>query len=148
MAHSTIQRVLGLLLTIFSLSMLPPIVFALIYQDGHALVFIKSFVLVAAVGLALWFPARQAKADLRLRDGFLIVASFWIVLGVFGSAPLIFADRPDIGFTDAVFESIGRGPLLDRGDSLALYRCCQEAVGNALRKRAQLRSGCSTLFNF
>jgi len=108
MANSPIQRVLGLLLTIFSLSMLPPIAFSLYYDDGMVGDFIESFVVVATVGVILWFPARQAKRDLRLRDGFLIVASFWIVLGVFGSAPFLLADPEtlDIGFTDAVFESI------------------------------------------
>jgi trk system potassium uptake protein TrkH len=106
MISSPIQRVLGLLLTIFSLSMLPPIAFSLYFQDGMVGDFIESFIVVAVVGLALWFPARKSKRDLRLRDGFLIVASFWIVLGVFGSAPFLLADSLDIGFTDAVFESI------------------------------------------
>ncbi|MGW8370433.1 MAG: TrkH family potassium uptake protein, partial [Gammaproteobacteria bacterium] len=65
------------------------------------------FFVIAIVGLALWYPARHNKRDLRLRDGFLIVASFWIVLGVFGAAPFYLAkDTLDVGFTDAVFESI------------------------------------------
>jgi trk system potassium uptake protein TrkH len=106
MKDSPIQRVLGLLLTIFSLSMLPPIVFSLIYQEDTARVFVESFLIIAIVGLLLWFPARRSSRDLRLRDGFLIVASFWVVLGVFGSAPFLLADSPDVGFTDAVFESI------------------------------------------
>jgi len=106
MADSPVQRVLGLLLTIFSLSMLPPIAFSLYFRDGTVPVFIQSFLIVAAVGLALWFPARNGKRDLKLRDGFLIVALFWIVLGVFGAAPFLLAETPDVGFTDAVFESI------------------------------------------
>jgi trk/ktr system potassium uptake protein len=106
MAGSPIQRVLGLLLTIFSLSMLPPIAFSLIYDDGMVADFIESFLVVAAVGLVLWLPARKNSRDMRLRDGFLIVASFWIVLGVFGAAPFILADNLDVSFTDAVFESM------------------------------------------
>jgi len=106
MADSPIQRVLGLLLTTFSLSMLLPIIVSLIYRDDTALVFLGSFFIVALFGLLLWFPARNSKRELRLRDGFLIVASFWVVLGVFGSAPFLLADAPDIGFSDAVFESI------------------------------------------
>jgi trk system potassium uptake protein TrkH len=106
MADSPIQRVLGLLLTIFSLSMLPPIAFSLYFRDGTAGEFFESFLVVAIVGLLLWFPARRSERELRLRDGFLIVASFWIVLGSFGAAPLLLADRPELGFTDAVFESM------------------------------------------
>jgi len=41
-----------------------------------------------------------------LRDGFLVVASFWTVLGTFGAAPLFFADSITMSFTDAVFESM------------------------------------------
>jgi trk system potassium uptake protein TrkH len=106
MADSPIQRVLGLLLTIFSLSMLPPIICSLIYDDGTTLVFVQSFFIIAIGGLLLWFPSRNSKRELRLRDGFLIVASFWIVLGVFGSAPFLLANSLDVSFTDAVFESI------------------------------------------
>ena len=106
MFDSPIQRVLGLLLTIFSLSMLPPIVFSVLHDDGTALDFVQSFLLVALVGLVLWFPARRSKRDLRLRDGFLIVASFWIVLGGFGAAPFLLSHALDVGFTDAIFESI------------------------------------------
>jgi trk system potassium uptake protein len=110
MADSPIQRVLGLLLTSFSLSMLPPILCSLIYNDGTTIVFIQSFFIIAIGGLALWFPSRRCTRELRLRDGFLIVASFWIVLGISGSAPFLLARELhaglDIGFTDAVFESI------------------------------------------
>ena len=48
----------------------------------------------------------RSKKDLRLRDGFLVVASFWTVLGTFGAAPLYFADPLSLSFTDAVFESM------------------------------------------
>jgi trk system potassium uptake protein TrkH len=108
MMQSPVQRVLGLLLAIFSLSMLPPIAFSLYFKDDITMVgdFIESFIVVASFGLMLWFPARNSKRDLRLRDGFLIVASFWIVLGLFGAAPFYLANTPDIRFTDAVFESI------------------------------------------
>jgi trk system potassium uptake protein TrkH len=43
---------------------------------------------------------------LRLRDGFLIVAAFWVVLGSFGAAPFLFSTEPSMTLTDAVFESI------------------------------------------
>ena len=106
MFNPTVQRVLGLLLAIFSLTMLPPIVFSLVFQDGTWTVFVEAFLIVLFVGLLLWWPARRSKSDLRLRDGFLIVASFWVVLGLFGSVPFLLSMNPQIGLTDAVFESI------------------------------------------
>ena len=106
MNWTVVQRILGLLLMMFSLTMLPPIIFSLIYQDGSWLPFIESFVLTAISGLVIWFPVRKQRRDLRLRDGFLVVASFWTVLGTFGAAPLYFAEMPSISLTDAIFESM------------------------------------------
>jgi trk system potassium uptake protein TrkH len=49
---------------------------------------------------------RKHHEDLRLRDGFLVVASFWTVLGTFGAAPLFFSESPTMSITDAIFESV------------------------------------------
>jgi trk system potassium uptake protein TrkH len=100
------QRILGLLLMMFSLTMLPPVLISLIYSDQSWLPFVESFVLILGTGTLFWFPVRNRRKELRLRDGFLVVASFWTVLGMAGSLPLFLADTPSMSFTDAVFESI------------------------------------------
>lgn len=100
------QRVLGILLTLFSVTMLPPAGVSVIFRDELWPVFVESFLIILAAGLLLWAPVRNNRQELRLRDGFLIVASFWVVLGTFGAVPLLLAHTPSIGFTDAVFESI------------------------------------------
>lgn len=101
-----IQRILGLLLVIFSFSMLPPVLVGWIYDDLSLSPFIKAFFLVFVAGIVLWFPVRRKKKELRLRDGFLIVVLFWTVLGVSGAAPLLFSHALQLSFADAVFESI------------------------------------------
>ena len=106
MTLSAIQRVLGILLTLFSMTMLPPLVVAVIFGDGSWLAFTTSFFIVLGFGLLIWFPVRDEKRDLRLRDGFLVVALFWFVLGLFGAAPFILNDNPSMSLTDAVFESM------------------------------------------
>ena len=106
MQFLVIQRILGLLLVIFSFTMLPPIFIGWIYNDLSLAPFIKSFVLVLVSGIILWFPVRYRKRELRLREGFLVVVLFWTVLGVSGSAPLMFSQELQISFADAVFESI------------------------------------------
>jgi trk system potassium uptake protein TrkH len=103
---SMVQRILGLMLLMFSLSMLPPVFVSIIYADGHHQPFIDAFLIIAAVGAALWFPVRHVRRDLRLRDGFLVVALFWVCLGLAGATPLIVTDVPDLTFTDAVFEAV------------------------------------------
>ncbi len=101
-----VQRILGLMLVIFSLTMLPPIGVALAFGDGHWQPFLNSFLIVAAIGLLLWLPVRKVRRDLRLRDGFLVVAVFWICLGLAGATPLLITDVPALSFTDAVFEAV------------------------------------------
>jgi trk system potassium uptake protein len=101
-----VQRVVGLLLVTFSLTMLPPIAVSFMFEDLEWVPYAEGFVLTLVSGLLLWLPVRQARKELRLRDGFLVVASFWIVLGSFGALPLVLADVPAMSFTDAIFESM------------------------------------------
>ncbi len=101
-----IQRVLGFLVMIFSLTMLMPIVVSLIFADGTWNAFAQSFLIVLGSGAIIWYPVRNEDRELRLRDGFLVVALFWVVLGLFGSAPLLLSETPSMQFTDAVFESV------------------------------------------
>ena len=105
-AGATIQRVLGLLLAMFSATMLLPIVVSLIFADGQWLAFSASFLIILGSGLAIWWPVREQTQELRLREGFLVVAAFWIVLGLFGSVPLLLTGNPQMSPTDAVFESM------------------------------------------
>src|SRR5690606_27743574 len=102
----TVQRVLGIFLAMFSVTMLPPIGVSLLYGDGTWIAFAQSFALIAGLGVLLWWPVRRKRRDLRLRDGFVVVALFWIVLGTFGAMPLMLVEVPDMIFTVAVFESM------------------------------------------
>lgn len=99
-------RILGLLLMMFSVTMIPPMFISALFNDHAWLPFVESFAVILAAGILVWFPVRTRRKDLRLRDGFLVVASFWTVLGTAGALPLYFADMPSMSFTDAVFESM------------------------------------------
>lgn len=106
MTRSAVQRVLGLLLTMFSSVMLIPVLVSLIFSDNAWPAFIGSFLIVLGSGLVIWWPVRHEKRELRLRDGFLVVALFWIVLSLFGATPFLLAEYPQMTFTNAVFESV------------------------------------------
>lgn len=101
--YVAVQRVLGVLLMLFSLTHLVPLAIALV--DGSAAAaFLEAFSLTFFTGFIVWLPVRRVKRDLRLRDGFLIVVAFWGVLGLYGALPFMTADG--LSFTDAAFESI------------------------------------------
>ncbi|SRR5579871_1532833 len=106
MQLTMIQRILGLIVMVFSVTMLPSVAVSLAYDDGQWQSFALSFGALLGGGVLLWLPVRRVEKDLRLRDGFLVVAMFWIVLGVAGALPLLLGEQPRLGFTDAVFESV------------------------------------------
>lgn len=101
-----ITRILGLLLMVFSITMLPPVFVDWIYQENAATPFLNAFVLILICGFVLFLPVRKHKKDLRLRDGFMVVVMFWFVLGSAGGLPFYLSDANELSITDAVFESI------------------------------------------
>jgi len=101
-----ILRLLGLLLMIFSTTMLPPALVGLLMGDDNVLPFLYGFASILLTGLLIWLPFKEAKKDLRIRDGFVVVVMFWVALGYAGAVPLYFSPDIDLSFIDAVFESI------------------------------------------
>ena len=106
MQIALVGSVLGRLLMLFSVTMLTPLPLDLYFGGGSWPAFAFSFAAALTAGFLIWLPFRHAGGELKLRDGFLIVASFWVVLGSFGAAPLHFATDPELSFTDAMFEAI------------------------------------------
>ena len=106
MQFTVIQKILGLLLSLFSIAMLPPLVIALVSQDETVIVFLFAFFLILVLGLLLWLPVCKVEKDLRLRDGFIVVVLFWAGLGLTGATPFLLLSSLEMSFTDAVFESI------------------------------------------
>jgi len=99
-------RILGLLLTLFSLTMLPPLLLAIIADDETITGFTYALGITFLSGLVLWLPVRGIRRDLRIRDGFLITALFWTVLGLFGALPFALTKPLEVSVADAIFESM------------------------------------------
>jgi trk system potassium uptake protein TrkH len=104
--YKSIQRLFGLLLIVFSLAMLPPMAVSLLYRDGEWPAFVWTALVLIGIGLVLYLPVRRRLEDLRLRDGFFVVAAFWTLLGLFGALPLWFSQAPGLSPADAAFESL------------------------------------------
>jgi len=106
MRIKVVIKIIGFLLMVFSLTMLPPMLVAQFYDEQTSMPFSTAFLVIFLIGLMLWLPLHNCQDELRLRDGFMVVTLFWIVLGTSGALPFMLAGQPHMRFTDAVFESI------------------------------------------
>ena len=106
MRHQTILKILGILLSLFSVSLVPPLVLSVVFSDHSQMAFLLSLVATLATGMAFYLPTRRQRRDLRLRDGFLVVVLSWTVLAAFGALPLLLSSNPLMSVTDAFFESM------------------------------------------
>jgi trk system potassium uptake protein len=100
-----VLHVLGLVILIFSFTMLAPLATAFFAHDAAQSAFDESFAVTLIAGFALWLGGRRWQRELKVRDGFLLVLLVWTGLPAFATLPfLIYA--PDMGFTHAYFEAI------------------------------------------
>jgi len=163
------QRILGLMLMIFSLTMLPPIGVSFLYADGHWEPFLAAAAIIAGAGFLLWLPARNTRRDLRLRDNPALAAA---ARGGESVVPLfVFDDRLLRGRCGApnrlafLLESLwdldrslrerGAALLVRRGDPVKeavriAVECGAEAIffsddasGYARRRRERLEAACA-----
>lgn len=101
-----VQRLLGLLLVLFSLTMVPPILVSWYYGDGNGESFAIAMAAILGGGAALWLPVRTHRRELRIRDGFLVVVALWLVLGLSAALPFLLLDEPSMPVADAIFEAV------------------------------------------
>ena len=55
MNWQVIQRIIGILLMIFSITMLPPIIISFLYEDNVWVSFLFGFFLTVLSGLIIWY---------------------------------------------------------------------------------------------
>ncbi len=101
-----ILRIVGLLLMVFSSTVIPPLAVSWWYEDTETIAFINAFLIILCVGFLIWMPVRNRHRELKIRDGFVVVVLFWFVFSLVGSIPLYLSQTLGASFTDALFESI------------------------------------------
>lgn len=85
--------------------MLLPIIPALLLNDGQALLFLKSAILVAlAAGLLIFQGRGQRRDEIRSRDGLALVGLSWLMIGLLGALPYWLGGSIE-GLWDGLFES-------------------------------------------
>jgi trk system potassium uptake protein TrkH len=68
-------------------------------------IFLMLMGLLVAAGLALFFPVRRATHQIKLREGFFIVALCWILLSALAALPYFIGGHLP-HYVDALFESV------------------------------------------
>lgn len=104
MQLTIVLRTFGILLMLFSASLVPPVLVSAYYEDGELFHFAAIFWVAVTAGLALWLPFRRGQRALRNRDGFVIVGMFWLVMSLVTAVP--FMVGLDMSPTRAVFEAV------------------------------------------
>jgi trk system potassium uptake protein TrkH len=126
----SVAHILGRMLMVFSLMYLMPIACALIYRDGTLANFVDGMLGCLTVGTLLYLLTFRHRADLKARDGFILVTMAWTLVAGIATEPLIL--HQGMSFTDAMFETMSglttTGATVMTGlDSLApsinLWRC-------------------------
>jgi len=99
-----ILRILSTILLIETISFLPCLPIAIIYNES-LLPFLWSSVVTCSLYLLFSFLSRKANPEeINIRDTFLVVVISWILFSVFGSLPYIIS-RTIPSFINAFFES-------------------------------------------
>ena len=108
MNSSLIQKTIGLMLIIFSMTLFIPLIISFLYVDQNIATFIYSIIISFLIGSILFFPNYKTTnlSEIKIKEGFLIVVSFWVSLSLFGTLPFIFDKDLSMGFTNAFFESV------------------------------------------
>jgi trk system potassium uptake protein TrkH len=106
MQYKTILRLTGLLLLLYSFSLLPPIMINHIFAETIWVPFIVPFILCFTLGFSLWFALRQHTSLLKIREGFLIVVLIWFGVSVISTLPFFLYTDLQMNWTDIVFETV------------------------------------------
>ncbi|MEO8186209.1 MAG: potassium transporter TrkG [Burkholderiaceae bacterium] len=107
LARSTfpVLNVLGYVVLMFGATMLVPLAFAVIGDDGAQRSFNIGIFVTGGCGVLLLLATRRFARELQPRDGFLLVTLAWTVLPALATLPLLL-QLPQLTFTRAYFETM------------------------------------------
>ena len=103
MAVKSIINLFSILVAFFSLSLLVTLVVSFIFDDGSSNIFITTFLLIFIPSIIAWQLTKKSKEEMGVKEGFVIITLFWIVLSLVGSMPFYLYG---MSFVDSFFESM------------------------------------------
>lgn len=106
MNFKIILNIIGFLLILTGGFMLTAIPFSLYYKSDDIFALLVSGLATCIFGFVLWFSTKKSDTStITKRDGYIIVASGWIVMSLFGALPFVIHGAIP-SYTDAFFETI------------------------------------------
>jgi len=101
----SVIHLLGSVLALFAVLFLLPIGTALYYHEAAISAFLTSALLSLIVGLLIRAATQRFRAELKARDGYLLVTLTWVALTAMATVPLLLL-VPELSFTRAFFEAM------------------------------------------
>ena len=99
-------NVLGSLLMLFGAFYILPLATGLIYAENSTLLaFLTGGAVTVAAGLLMRLSTRRFRAEVKPRDGYLLVTFGWLFVTAAAALPLMLG-LPGLSFTDAYFEAM------------------------------------------
>lgn len=104
MNYKMMFKVLGYILLIIALTMIPPLVIALISAEGDTFAFLVSIVITSITGFSLT-RIHIKKNIIKIKEGLAIVTLSWLFASFFGALPFYISGSIP-SFVDAIFETV------------------------------------------
>lgn len=105
MNYRLVAKYLGHFIIAIGLLMVPSALWAIYFQEWHALrAFAESIGAILVIGAVLWFAGRNAPNRMFQREGLALVGVGWLATAAVGSLPYIFSGVLDP--VDAYFETM------------------------------------------
>ncbi|MGB9098566.1 TrkH family potassium uptake protein [Erwinia sp.] len=101
-----ITHLCGFLVLLYSLTMLPPLLVALVSKEQSWFAFFTTFVVFFTLGGAAWWLTKKSQIQLRTRDGFVIIVLFWVLFSFISAMPFWLDESVRLSFADALFEGV------------------------------------------
>jgi trk system potassium uptake protein TrkH len=94
------------LVVLYSLTMIPPMLLALIEKERSLFGFLYTFIITFTLGSLCWALTGRSNIQLETRDGFIIIVLFWLLFSVISAMPLWLDDSYNVSLADAMFEGV------------------------------------------
>lgn len=104
MNFGIILYIIGVAVSVESVSMLFPLIVSLIYGDGNSLIFLICALFFGIIG-GLIVRKKPQNTSFYAREGFVLVALCWIIVSIIGAIPFV-ASGEISNIADALFEIV------------------------------------------